>query len=194
MASQLTAQGQSVGLLVLFETENPCPSAKARIVIGLRPVVIRLRFRVNQLLRLKISGIPLYGRSRREEIKDSSRQMLWHISPHFQRFKRQPGPQDLEGILVSGASCYKPKPLGCPSVISRWKDWPIASAGDPYFGWRELLTGRCETYEVPGNHMGMFSESNAKVLADQLRACLHKARQPERSTYEVIVDGVRTSY
>ena len=28
VASQLTAQGQSVGLLVLFETENPCPGEK----------------------------------------------------------------------------------------------------------------------------------------------------------------------
>lgn len=52
-------------------------------------------------------------------------------------------------------------------------------AGDPYFGWREFLTGLCELHEVSGDHVGMFSQSNAKVLADQLRDCLQKAQHHE---------------
>jgi thioesterase domain-containing protein len=177
VASQLTAQGQSVRLLVLFETENRCPSTKARIVTGLRRIVIRLRFRVNQLLRLKIAEIPFYLRSRREEVKGLLTRSLWHISRDFQLSKRHSGPPDMERILFLAASAYKPKPLRCPTVIFRCKDWPIASAGDPYFGWSELLSGPCETREVPGDHMGMFRDPNAKVLADQLSGCLHKARQ-----------------
>jgi amino acid adenylation domain-containing protein len=186
VASQLTAQGQRVGLLVLFETENPRPIAKARIATGLRRVAIRVRFRVNQLLSLRIGEIPVYARSRREEFKQSVTRRLWRVSQHFPRVKRQPGSADLEQILSLAVSSYKPKPLGCPTVIFRCKDWPIASAGDPYFGWRELLTGRCETYEVPGDHIGIFSESNAKVLADQLRACLHNAKQPETPSETLI--------
>ena len=181
VASQLAAQGQKIGLLVLFETENPCQGAKSRIAARVRRTVIRLRFRVNQLLRLKISNIPIYVRSRREEFKESLTLVSWRVSRYFPRAKRQHGPSDLERILFLAASAYKPKPLGCPTVIFRCKDRPIASAGDPYFGWRELLTGHCETYEVPGDHIGIFSGSNVKVLADQLGACLCTAKQPEKT-------------
>jgi len=178
-ASQLTAQGQDVGLLVPFETENPCPSARARIASGLRRVIIRLGFRVNQLLRLKARGFPPYLRSRREELTDLLTRMLWSISRNVQLPKRKPGPSDLEKILFLAASSYKPKALACPTVLFRGNDWPIASAGDPYFGWRELLTGRSETYDIPGDHEGIFREPNVEVLAEQLRACLRKATSAE---------------
>ncbi len=179
VASQLTAQGQSVGLLVLFETENPYRITKARIAIGLRRTVIRLRFRVNQLLRVKIGEIPVYARSRWEEFKQLLTRISWCVSQYFPFLRRQIGPSDMERILFLAASAYKPKPLECPTVIFRCKDWPIAAAGDPYIGWREFLTDRCKTYEVPGDHFGIFSESNAKALADELRACLRTAEQAE---------------
>ena len=175
VASQLTAQGQNVGLLVLFETENPCPSARARIASGLRRVIIRLGFRVNQLLRLKASGFPLYLRSRREELTGLLTRMLWRIARNVELPEQKPRPSDLEKILFLAASSYKPKALACPTVLFRGNDWPIASAGDAYFGWGELLTGRSETYGVPGDHEGIFREPNVAVLAEQLRACLRKA-------------------
>ena len=55
-----------------------------------------------------------------------------------------------------------------------------------------MLTGRCETYEVPGNHEGIFREQNVKILAEQLKAFLDNAKQTERSTCKVIVDDVKT--
>jgi thioesterase domain-containing protein len=67
--------------------------------------------------------------------------------------------------------------LGCPTVVFRCRDWPMLAAGDPYFGWRELLTGHSETHEVPGDHAGIFVEPNVKVLAEKLRACLRNAQQ-----------------
>ena len=43
--------------------------------------------------------------------------------------------------------------------------WPILSAGDPYFGWRGLLTGPVETHELPGDHEGIFREPQVQALA-----------------------------
>ena len=175
MARQLLAQGQSIGLLVLFETENPSPIARDRIAIGLRRMGIRLKYRVNQLLKLGISEIPVFAGSRWKEFKQSLTWMLWRVSHHFPFAIRNRGSADLERILFLAASKYKPKSLGCPTVIFRCKDWPIAAAGDPYMGWRELLTGRCEIFEIPGDHIGMFDESNARILADRLTACLQES-------------------
>jgi thioesterase domain-containing protein/acyl carrier protein len=192
MASQLSGQGQTVGLLVLFETANPRPNAKVRITTGLRRLIIRLGFRVNQLLRLKTSGFPSYVLSRQEELKDLLARMTWRISQKFQLPKRKAGPPDMEKILFLAASSYKPKALACPTAIFRGKEWPIASAGDPYFGWHELLTGCSETHQIPGDHEGIFRQPNVKILAEQLRACLHNAKQTERSTHKATVEDVRT--
>jgi thioesterase domain-containing protein len=57
----------------------------------------------------------------------------------------------------------------------------MLAAGDPYFGWRGLLTGRSETYEIPGDHVGIFHEPNVQVLAQKLGACLENATQVETS-------------
>ena len=193
MASQLTAQGQNVGLLVLFESENPSPNTGARIATGLRRMIIRLRFRLNQLLRLKISGVPSFVRGRWEGVKDLSARMLWRISQHFQPAGRKSDPSDLERILFLTATSYRPKPVTCSTVLFRCTEWPITSAGDPHCGWRELLTGPSVTYEIPGDHFGIFREPNVKVLAAHLRACLAAKRQLEGSALEVVAESVRTS-
>jgi aspartate racemase len=53
----------------------------------------------------------------------------------------------------------------------------MLSAGDPYFGWRGLLTGYSETHEVPGDHAGIFRQPNVQILAEKLKACLQSERQ-----------------
>jgi thioesterase domain-containing protein len=58
----------------------------------------------------------------------------------------------------------------------------MLSAGDPYFGWRELLTGPSETHEVPGDHAGIFHQPNVKITAEKLRACLQSASQEGTAT------------
>jgi amino acid adenylation domain-containing protein len=185
VASQLTAQGQSVGLLVLFEARNPSPDFRIRIATGLRRMAIRLGFRANQIFRSKICDMPSYIRDRRMEFNQLITRILWRVSAQFHPVKCMPNPVDMEEILFLAISAYKPKPLTCPTVLFRGKVWPIASAGDAYFGWRKLLMGISETYEVPGDHTGIFSEPNVKVLATQLRECLLTPKQAGRGAHNL---------
>ena len=115
VASQLTAHGQSVGLLVLIEAENPGPSAKDRIARVLRREVIRLRSRVYRLSQLELSGIPLYVRNRWEGLKDLLIRASWYIFQDFQLLKHQPSSSHLERICFLAVNSYKPKPLDCPT-------------------------------------------------------------------------------
>jgi thioesterase domain-containing protein len=68
------------------------------------------------------------------------------------------------------------------------------SGWDPYFGWREFLTGRVETHEIPGDHEVIFREPNVCVFAEKLRACLQTARQPEPRHYEVTLEDRRSLF
>ena len=177
VARQLTMLEQEVELLVLIEQFNYCSSAKVRFATGLRRTIIRANFHFGELRRLERSDFPIYVRRRWRSIKSSITDLYWRFSSRFRMLERQFRTPDLERILYVAACSYEPKQLGCPTVIFRCKDYSIQSAGDPYFGWRDLFTGRSEVDEVPGDHLGMFQEPNVQVLAEKLRAQLQKANQ-----------------
>ena len=184
VARQLTTSGQTVGLLVLFEPHNPHRNTRIRIETGLRRMRARVSFRFHQLRSVGISGFPAHALKRWENVKLSSTYILKREIARLKIRKGQSSSLDLDQVLSLAMTSYNPRPLGCPTVIFRANDWPIGAAGDPYFGWRELLTGLCETYLVPGDHAGMFSEPNVRVLADQLRALLHRAKPTQSFTYQ----------
>ena len=184
--------GHEVGLLVLFEPFNPGHSAWDRFAIMFRLMIFRVGFRFGELCRLGISNFPIYARSRWDGLKRTLAEVLWRNSARFHDLKRRSGSLDSEEIMFLAASSYKPKPLGCPTVIFRSKDCPIYSAGDPYFGLRKMFTGHSETHEVPGDHTEMLREPNVQVLAEQLRACLQNARQAGTTSNHLSVDWDRS--
>ena len=190
VARQLAMYGHDVGLLALIEARNPSPQFRVRVVNGLRRTAIQFVFQMDQLYRLLGTGeIPHYFRARRGQWKRFMLRWSSRLFPRFQLRARQSGRIDMQEFLYLEASFAKPKPSACPTAIFRCADWPTLSAGDPYFGWRELLTGRAELHEIPGIHEEIFREPNVRVLAEKLSACLRNARQAETPAYPVIVNG-----
>ncbi|HXP82782.1 MAG TPA: amino acid adenylation domain-containing protein [Verrucomicrobiae bacterium] len=188
-ARQLTTLGETVELLALLEPEYPRQSMRARIATKVRRKMIRANFHLENLKRLGANTFPRRVRVQWVYLKDVVTQSLGRSFESFLLLKSQLGPRDFGKINTVSVTSYKPTPLGCPTAIFRCKDWPFMSAGDPYFGWRELLTGGSEIYEVPGDHEGIFHEPNVKILAEQLRACLRNTRRTQKSSYEVTFDG-----
>jgi thioesterase domain-containing protein len=194
-ARQLIVYGHEVGLLALVETQNPSPQFKVRMVNAIRRNAMRFAFQMDQFYRLIRKGeISQYARARLLQIKRLTLRMSSIVSPNFQLRLRQLGRVDSQEILYIQSSFSKPKPLACPTAIFRCREWPIMSGGDPYFGWREFLTGRVETHEIPGDHEVIFREPNVCLFAEKLRACLETARQPESRHYEVMLEDHRTLY
>ena len=188
VARQLTMYGHEVGLLVLVEPLPPIESAICRFAKALNRMIFRAGFRLRELCSLGISELSQYAGSRWKGLKQILKEAVWRISVRSQVLKQQSSGADLFQIVFVAASSYKPKPLGCPTVIFHCKDWPMLSAGDPYFGWRKFLTGRTETFETPGDHIGMLSEPRVGVLAEKLQACLENTRQIETPDLEMIMD------
>lgn len=189
VAQQLSMYGLEVGLLALIETRNPSPRFRVRLVNGFRRIAMRFGFQMDQIYRLtKTREISQYARARREELKRFLLRISLRVSHRFSLRARQSGRIGLDKILYLEASISKPKPSACPTAIFRCTDWPILSAGDPYFGWRELLAGPSEIHEIPGGHEEIFSEPNVRVLAEKLSACLRKARRLETPGYDAFMN------
>jgi thioesterase domain-containing protein len=190
VARQLAMYGREVAMLALIEVRNPSPNFRVRAVNGMRRTAIRFAFQLDQVYQLlRTCEIPHYVRARRGELKRFMLRMASRISPRFQLRARQSGRIDLQEFLYLQASFSKPKPLACPTAIFRCADWPILSAGDPYFGWRQLLTGRAEIHEIPGVHEEIFREPNVRVFAEKLGACLRNARQAKTPAFDAVMHG-----
>ena len=130
-------------------------------------MLIRLQYRAHQLYDVKFRDLAI-------DLRMFFQRQWWGTLPFLYSLKIASASNTLTPILYIAGSTYKPQPISCPTVLFRGNEWPIASAGDPYIGWRDLLKGKCKTIEVPGNHTGIFSESNVTELAQKLQFALSR--------------------
>jgi thioesterase domain-containing protein len=184
VARQLETIGHPIGLLALIEALNPCPDFRVRAVNSLRRGAIRTLFQLNQLCRLiGTREYSRYARARRGEMKRLLLRVSSRVSSAFGLRAWRSSQIDMQEFIYLKARRCKLKPSSSPTAIFRCADWPILSGGDPYFGWRELLSGRTEIHEIPGVHEEIFREPNVRVLAEKLSACLRNARETQPPAY-----------
>jgi amino acid adenylation domain-containing protein len=175
VAHQLTLRGEKVALLVLIETVNPAFSSEGRVATGWKRMAIRLKVRRDQFRRLGVSKLPEFFRLQIDSLERKFIPIAWRASHRARLLAGEPKLNSLDRIVHIASRSYKPKPLSCPTLLFRCNDWPIASAGDPYFGWSTLLTGWNESIEVPGDHVGMLRQAGAKQMAEQMKFYMQKA-------------------
>jgi thioesterase domain-containing protein len=181
VARQLSAEGFEVAQLILLEPLNPMQPAKARMAVGLKRMIVRVKFRTRQLRRLGIRELPGYVAGRLNGVKCLLTDMAWRIAARSRFQKRELRSPELGKILYYAASSYLPQPLQCPTIIFRCRDWPMLSAGDPFFGWNELLQGPVESHEIPGDHAGIFRQPNVGRMVEELRTSFQNAKSAATS-------------
>jgi amino acid adenylation domain-containing protein len=157
MARQLRAQGEEVGLLVLFDTYpgnlNPLASSLLK----------SLRTPSRQLL-------VLLGRS----IRRRSR-VLW-------RMLTFPGAlREVFQANSRAAAQYRLKPYAGQAMLFRASEQSPRNGDDPYAAWRDLLPAGLEIQDIPGSHNGILVEPEVAVLAQRLKHCIDTALTRDRA-------------
>ena len=183
MAQQLRAQGEKIGLLVLFETWNPARWRKysrlERSGIRFRRPFRKIALHFANLLRLGI----------RETLADykwslqfrNLRHKVWYgyykfllaaqgqIDDRFRKFFR---------VGYFTVRDYVPNPYPERTLMIR-SGFGSPQVNDPGMGWSGLLIGKSEVEFVPGGHKRMFLEPNVELLASILKRCLLDAQDVE---------------
>jgi thioesterase domain-containing protein len=188
VARQLKLYGHEIGLLVLVEPAAPRENAFRQFAKSLRRFIFRTGFRFRELCGQGLREFPQYARDRWGGVLRMLKDVSWRNAARSQVLEKNAGSPSMEQIVFVAANSYRPKPLECPTVIFRSKDWPMFSAGDPYFGWRNLLTGPSRTIEVPGDHISMFREPVVAAFAEKVKACLANTKPTETSGFDIILD------
>jgi thioesterase domain-containing protein len=186
VAQQLLAQGEKVGLLVLFEAWNP---ARLKEYSGLDRSGIRLRRPIRKVA-FHLANLRRHGL--RETLADykwrlqfrNIRHKIWYgyyrfllaaqgqVDDRFRKFFRA-------GYFT--VRDYVPHPYPERTLLVR-SGFDPQRVNEPSMGWSGLLVGKSEFQFVPGGHKRMFLEPNVDLLANTLKRCLSEAQGTENES------------
>ena len=82
--------------------------------------------------------------------------------------------KNIEEINFAAVKDYEPQTYAGNIALFLASD--LTADYDLREGWRELVSGRIEAYEIPGNHIDIIKTPHVDALARKLRECLDEAQ------------------
>jgi thioesterase domain-containing protein/acyl carrier protein len=178
-ARQIVESGESVDLLVLFDTLEWHYGMK---VLNALPVRERL-----EIYREHADAI-LSTEDRLSNFRRLLAEKIVRIGYHLLGIFGRPIPQKLatiEEVSTFAAANYKPKLYQGKIVLFRSTKRGANEGDDEYLGWGELATGGVEVSQVPSTHFDILLEPAVKELAEQLRAYLNRSQSQKTMQSEL---------
>jgi amino acid adenylation domain-containing protein len=172
MARQLVEQGEKIGLLVVFDAQNPAYYEDFSQESRGQLLRKRVEFQFSNLRREGLPGLAdflndrIVGIRRRLSVRYWRACHAWHRRVSIQRL------EDLEHIVHPASFVYRPKPYSGRVVFFQSTDWPVGRYWDFHASWNGLIAGGLELHKIRGGHESMFYEQNVDLLARKLQACL----------------------
>jgi len=81
--------------------------------------------------------------------------------------------KNIEEINFAAVKDYEPQIYSGNVTLFLASD--LSADYDQHEGWRELVQGKIETFEIPGNHINMIKAPYVRPLAEKLRTCVDRA-------------------
>jgi amino acid adenylation domain-containing protein len=168
IAQQLQTSGKEVAFLALLDCIAP--------TIGhLRPSFVKsIQIHLNNLWQLKTKERLKYIRDRIDyrlnnvDYKEFVIRGLSEVAP--------PSPQllNLIDVNLQAEREYIARPYSGDVNIFRCQVQSLSHSLYPDLGWRELVSGRLEVYNIPSAHYGFLRDPSVQIVAEKLNACLDK--------------------
>ena len=180
MACRLAAEGQEVALLALLDTY---PAGYFKLLPGsgswrqrASRFARKLHSHAENLRQLSLPDQFAYGFRKLKylpaKIKHKTYRRAYKL---YQRYGR-PLPsvlKNIEEINFAAVKDYEPQTYSGDVTLFLASD--LTADYDLHDGWRELVQGKIETFEIPGNHINMIKAPYVRPLAEKLRTCVDRA-------------------
>lgn len=195
MARMLEKLGEPVGGLFLIDGYNPAfRRFQPTRDLFLRVAAFHLRraaIHSRKMMKLRLGEWMKYGGGRFKALCTHTSRIVRAITaPDAQTFPSAapetvtaPADLDLEQILDRArqagplaARNFVPKPYCGSAVIFRTKERGDSPFEDPFLGWKSLVRGRIESFEIEGDHKSIFYDPVlvrpiAEIIDARLREC-----------------------
>ena len=175
MAQQLRSKGHEAALVALIDSHFPGQPTHMPKVVGHSTFVWRCDHLLGQALRQPPKELVAYGYGR---LREYVRLLLG---------ARQDS-EVLNKVIQANAraeQAYKPRFYPGKLVLFWCSEWSFRAYQDKRLGWSEIAADGLEAHVVPGNHLSMLQFPNVAIVAEKLRKCLDKSRQPETTSETV---------
>ena len=168
-ARQLLAAGETIALLILFDTPTP---GYPKMATAWKRYPQAAGAMVSDLLR---GRKPITFREIGTHL-----QTLTAIATKHVKTPALNAPAEAWHPALMGA--YQPSMLSAPIAhfVGAGVNMSTKILSDPRMGWRDFAGDRLEVHSVPGDHVSIFSESNAPVLAAELEKVLQDLHASRR--------------
>jgi len=180
ISRQLEQQGEHVGLLALFDSQNPAlyfNYSEGR----LRYLSQWARYHLAKISQATETSLWRYARERCEGIRRRMQFMKWRLLYDAKSSPRLETPEGFGPIVHPASLAYRPQPYGGRVVLFQCMDFPEGEYWDFEAGWRPLARGGVEAHRLPGNHLAMFKEPNlVSVVAGKLATYLAESAGSSR--------------
>jgi acyl-CoA synthetase (AMP-forming)/AMP-acid ligase II/thioesterase domain-containing protein len=183
MAQQLSARGQEVALLVMFDTYFPGHLSCVPRAGRLRPKGSAFLQRVDRQLGHLLLLSPkeqlryLFGTAGRIKARIATKMREDPLKALSQ--SQSSHARALQEVLRANRQAvqdYVPGVYPGRIVLFLSVEAPDRSCYDGRLGWNEAAAAGLEVHVVPGNHNNLFEEPHVGVLAEKLRVCLQRVQ------------------
>jgi thioesterase domain-containing protein len=167
IACQLVARDEKVARLVLFDTYGP---GYPKIL----PAHLRILKHAARFLQLDAVNKRAYLSARLRRLVERYDRVISRVAPGVSYLVPEHIRAEFDWHREASAR-YHPGIYRGRITLFRAKDEPRALGADysdPYLGWGSRASGGVEVHGVPGAHVTLFDETNARAVATALSACL----------------------
>jgi hypothetical protein len=84
---------------------------------------------------------------------------------------------ELQRAHLEATKKYAPRVYPGAVTLFRASKQPAGCRYDRFLGWKPLVSGQIEVFEVSGYHESIATGPRAKFLAQRLKSCLERARE-----------------
>lgn len=178
MAQQLGRQGEQVPLLVLIDAWSPGYLAgMSRRDAALATLSYKLQDFGAEVRKLARGQLGVWDFIAQRGPTKSLRQWLLGAAQkagHLRSVALDPYSAWYQSHLEAAASCYQPRPLSGFIQVFHCPDQPSGRFLDRTFGWGRLALGGIDVQVIPGDHLSIFKEPGASLMAQHLNRALNR--------------------
>jgi thioesterase domain-containing protein/non-ribosomal peptide synthetase component F/acyl carrier protein len=195
-ARQITAVGEKVGFLVLFDSWRPGYSAElAQEQAGSAEMTLRARLSRKFFFHRRrwrplsttqrIHYVAAAVGSKFASVRDRLYLKNWAIAEWFCRSFGLPLPHFMHNVSLTTLNSLKEyrgvEPYAGTVTLIRAKEAPYIPGAKEHCGWESIVTGGVKVLWAPGDHESMFLEPHIQTVGDLLRQSLAEAYAQQES-------------
>ncbi len=178
MARQLSAQGEQIELVAMFDAANPAYLRRFnKLELMIRRSLFwghKAQMHTKRLVKMRPGKAAKYLWERVESLKQAARRTFWRVSYQFRDENAQEVSAELKdasAVVYLAARAYQPGPYDGRVALFRSALEPMSLHRDPKLGWKDLIP-QLEVEEIPGDHRQILEEPAVAMLAREMNVRL----------------------